>query len=48
MKYYDVNLKLNRLKRIETVGKENFEFIKMDLCDGPSIKGFNETIHSTI
>ena len=37
-KYYDVNLKLDRLKRIETVGRENFEFIKMDLCDGPSIK----------
>ena len=38
-KYYDVNLKLDRLKRIEIVGRKNFEFIKMDLCDGPSIKG---------
>ena len=38
-KYYDVNLKLDRLKRIETVGRENFEFIRVDLCDGPSIKG---------
>ena len=28
-KYYDVNLKLDRLKRIETVGRENFEFIKI-------------------
>ena len=34
-KYYDVNLQLDRLQRIETPGRENFEFIKMDLCDGP-------------
>ena len=37
--YYDVNLKLDRLKRTEAAGRENFQFIKMDLCDGPSIKG---------
>ena len=38
-KYYDVKLKLDRLKRIEAAGRENFEFIKMDLCDGSSLRG---------
>lgn len=39
--YYDVNLKLNRLKQLE--GRKNFRFIKMDLSDKDSIiKLFSE------
>jgi len=33
--YYDVNLKVDRLKKIE--GKKNFKFVKLDLADKSSI-----------
>ena len=33
--YYDVNLKLARLKQIE--GHENFQFIKLDIADKEGI-----------
>jgi len=35
--YYDVNLKLNRLKQLE--GKKNFRFLKLDLSDKKAISG---------
>src|SRR3989338_4486015 len=34
--YYDVNLKLNRLKQIE--GRKNFKFVKIDIADKNAIK----------
>ena len=38
-KYYDINLKLNRLKRLANSGSnKNFDFIKMNLCDGNAIR----------
>lgn len=33
--YYDVNLKLNRLKQLE--GRDNFRFVKMDIADRDSM-----------
>ena len=37
-KYYDVNLKLDRLKRIiNSKGGNNFDFIKMNFCDKPDM-----------
>lgn len=47
--YYDVNLKLSRLKQIE--GKENFRFIKTDIADRNTIgelfsqEGFDAVVH---
>lgn len=47
--YYDVTLKLNRLKQLE--GKKNFEFIRMDLSDKDRIiklfseKGFHVVVN---
>lgn len=35
--YYDVNLKLNRLKQIE--GGKNFKFVRMDIADRESVAG---------
>jgi len=33
--YYDVNLKIDRIKQLE--GKANFKFVKMDICDKESV-----------
>lgn len=47
--YYDVTLKLNRLKQLE--GRKNFEFIRMDLSDKDRIiklfseKGFHAVVN---
>ncbi|MCB1827178.1 MAG: NAD-dependent epimerase [Coxiellaceae bacterium] len=38
--YYDVNLKLDRLKQLD--GHSNFEFQKIDIADGEAIKGLFE------